>query len=781
MRVRGVALLLLAFFGGAGASAIRPITFAVTIPYDSAWRHANYAMEFDVHVDRVTLRYHAVDGTIHIIRSGMLVPVADRPIRRAIPTIAVPADAAPNRPLQLTLTSEIDHPLIRILPSGVLTQADAARLMNLDFPLLLFAGLFLALAIGNLTLFASFRDRAYIAYAGVMFSVAFIAVRSSPDLFWTWLFPYLSIRYINVYDTSILLYSICLVAFTRGFLSTKHVIPRYDRFLVAMYFVFVAIEVLALYGLSSVHLGGIELVDAIYVAFLLVPLVGGILALRAGSDAAKFYLIASAGLYASLILMDTLAFFGHMYPLIIFFGFAWEGMWLIAALGERVRRLDRAALDLAQEQAAAALHDSLTGLANLRKIEMDLRQAVPPFTLVYVDLDHFSVINATAGHEAGDRILIAVAQRLDHFVRPGDTLARTSGDEFAFLLRLQTPEAAVQSANDIIAEIAREPFTRDHQTFSVTASAGCLFVNRTSTPSMLLALADDASKRAKEQGRRRVYFTTEDAAEELTRDPIQWARRTSAALRNDRLTLFYQPIVPLREIAEAARVEILVRLIDEDGTIVESGRFLPAADRFNLTAAIDRWVIRHALPIVAPLVDAGKLRSVSINLSGNALQDAGLADFILAEVRASRIKPSALTFEITETVVLSMLGQVRQFMSSLRRYDICFSLDDFGTGTSSLGVLRQLDVDFLKIDGAFVRDCATNAVDAAMLKTIRDLANALGLKTIAEYATDAAIVAKLREIGIDYAQGWAFAKPEPIDRLAGVRALRPADIALPQA
>lgn len=781
MRVPGVALLLLTFITGVGASAIRPATFTIAIPYPNAWRNGNYVMELDVHVDSATLRYRATDGTVHTIRSGMLVPVADRPIKRGVPTIALPADALATAPLQLALTSEVDHPAIRILTLDALMREDAAQREHLDFPLLLFAGLFLALALANLTLFASFRDDAHVWYAGVMISVAWIALRSSPQLFWAWLFPHLSVPHLVVYDSSILAYSICVIAFTRSFLSTRKTIPQYDRFLVSMYFVFVAVEVTAHYGLSSVRFGGIELVDALYIAFLLVPYIGGILALRAGSPAARFYLIATGGVYVSLVIMDTLAFFGHTYPLIVFFGLAWEGLWLIAALGDRVRRLDKAALDLAQEQAAAALHDPLTGLANRRKIEMDLRETPPPFALVYLDVDHFSLINATAGHDAGDHILAGLTDRLDRFVRAGDTLARISSDEFAFLLRHRTLHGAQQVAYDTVAEIAGEPFVRDRQTFSITASAGCLFVNKRSSPSMLLAMAADASACAKEHGRNRVYFATDDAAEETTRDAMQWARRTSAALRDDRLALFYQLIVPLRERADGARVEILVRLIDEDGSIIESPRFLPAADRFSLTASIDRWVISHALPIAAPLVDAGTLMSVSINLSGNALQDPGLAEFILSEIRASGIRPSALTFEITETVVLSMLGQVRLLMSALRRYDVCFALDDFGTGTSSLGVLRQLDVDFLKIDGAFVRDCATNAVDAAMLKTIQDLAGALGLKTIAEYAKDSAIVEKLREIGIDYAQGWAYAKPEPIRTLADVPTLHPFDLALPQA
>jgi diguanylate cyclase (GGDEF)-like protein len=754
------------------ASAIHPKTVVIAIPYRPEWRTDRYVAEFGMHVDRVQLRYQDTAGARHVIRSGMLVPVADRPVHQAYPAIPIPRDALPGRPLELTITSEVEHPQLRFLSMDQLRNERAARMSWLDFPLLLFAGFFIALALANLALYASYRYRAYLAYAGVMLSAAFIAMRSSPDIFWAWLFPHASVPYVVVHDGSILAYSICLVAFTRGFLMTRKTIPGFDRFLVAMYFLFVAAEAIAHDLLSSVYLGTVELVDAIYISFLLVPFVAGILALRAGSEAARFYLIAFAGVYVCLLIMDTLGLFGHSYPLIIFFGIAWEGLWLMAALGVRIRRLDQAALDLAREQAVAALHDSLTGLANRRKIELDLQDALPPFAVVYLDIDHFSVINATAGHEEGDALLAAIAARLDGCVHPGDTLARSASDEFALLLKNRTVHGAQQTANELVASISRAPFQRDHQTLHVTASAGCLLVSKKSTPSLLIAMADDACHHAKEQGRHRVYVTTDDAAEETTQVALHWVRRTSDALRDDRLALFFQPIVSLHDPSEPPRAEILVRLLEEDGTIVEPAHFLGTAERFNLTASIDRWVIHRALPIVAPIVEAGKLGGVSINLSGNALQDPSLDQYIGAEIKTSGIRSSALTFEITETVVLAMLRHVRQLMATLRRQHVSFALDDFGTGTSSLGILRQLDVDFLKIDGAFVRDCATNPVDAAMLKTIRDLANALGLKTVAEYAKDSASVEKLREIGIDYAQGWAYAKPEPIEALASIDPVR---------
>lgn len=754
------------------ASAVHPKTVTIAVPYRSEWRRDQYVAEFGMHVDRVQARYQTTDGAWHVIRSGMLVPVADRPIHQAFPAIPLPRDALSGEPLQLTITSEVEHPLMRYLSMEQLRNERMSRMAWLDFPLLLFAGFFIALALANLALYASYRDRAYLAYAGVMLSAAFIAVRSSPDVFWAWLFPHVSVPYVVIHDSSILAYSVCLLAFTRGFLSTRKTIPGFDHFLVAMYFVFIAAEMIAHDLLSSVYLGTVELVDAIYISFLLVPFAAGILAMRAGVEAARFYLIAFAGVYVSLLIMDTIGVFGHTYPLIIFFGIAWEGLWLMAALGVRIRRLDQAALDLAREQAAAALHDSLTGLANRRKIELDLQHALPPFAVVYLDIDHFSVINATSGHQAGDALLGAIAARLDGCVHPGDTIARSASDEFALLLKNRTVHGAERTAHELLASISGTPFQRDHQTLHVTASAGCLLVARKSTPSLLLAMADEACHHAKEQGRNRVYVTTDDAAEETTQTALQWVRRTSDALRDDRLALFFQPIVSLHDANESPRAEILVRLLEEDGTIVEPAHFLATAERFNLTASIDRWVIHRALPIVAPIVAAGKLGGVSINLSGNALQDPSLDQYIVAEIKSSGVRSSALTFEITETVVLAMLRHVRQLMTTLRRQNVCFALDDFGTGTSSLGILRQLDVDFLKIDGAFVRDCATNPVDAAMLKTIRDLASALGLKTIAEYAKDAASVEKLREIGIDYAQGWAYAKPEPIEALASIEPIR---------
>lgn len=754
-----------------GASVLHPATIRFTIPYRNEWSAADYLLEFGVHVNRASMRYTSTGGAVRTLTTGMLVPVADRPVRTAIPALPLPRGVRPGTALAVVITTEVDRPAIRAVPLLRLRAEEAGRRRYLDYPLLIFAGIFIALAFGNLTFYASFRSRAYVAYSGVMLSAALIALRSSPDLFWAWLLPHESVRFAAVYDFSVLAYGLCLVDFTRRFLSTRQQFPRYDRFLLAMSCVFVASLLVAQLAFTGAHVGQIELVDLLYVVFILVPFAGGILAVRANYRPAFFYVVAFSGVFVSLMLMNTLAFFGRWYELLIFAGITWEGVWLVAALGDRVRRLDRAALDLAREQAAAALHDTLTGLPNRRKIEMELRDIPVPFALLSIDIDHLSVVNSTTGHEAGDELIVDVARRLERFVAQDDALARVSSDEFALLLRSGGRERATEVAHEIVSAVADEPFERDGRTLRATVSVGCVVVTRTLGPSTILAIAEAACDTAKAEGRNRAYVASGDeAAEESTRVAKHWARRISEALEDDRFALFYQPIVPLASDGGALHIEILVRLVETDGTIVETAQFLPAAERYSLAADIDRWVIRKALPLVAPMLDDGRLDSVSLNLSGNALQDPGLAEFIAAEMDANRIEGKRLCFEITETVVLSMLDRVRSLVTALRRRGIRFALDDFGTGTSSLSVLRDLHVDYLKIDGAFVRDCATNEVDAAMLKTIRDLANALGLRTIAEYAKDDATVARLREIGIDYAQGWAYAKAQPIESLSAVPA-----------
>jgi len=294
-------------------------------------------------------------------------------------------------------------------------------------------------------------------------------------------------------------------------------------------------------------------------------------------------------------------------------------------------------------------------------------------------------------------------------------------------------------------------------------------------PSSLLALADAACAQAKDGGRNRVHFVSDELSAQRARNEMTWVSRIADAFENDRFRLYFQEIVALaRNAPRETRVEVLIRMHDADGTVTEPSQFMPAARRYDLVAQIDKWVIATALPALAPAVARGDLASVSLNLSGGALNDADLAGFILREIERSGMQASALCFEITETVAMSSLPAVKALMRTLRPHGVKFSLDDFGTGTSSLALLKSISVEYLKIDGSFVRHCPTQTIDMAIIEAVQRVSRVMGLKTVAEYVADDAIVECLRSVGVDYGQGWAFGKAQPIELLtrAGESAAR---------
>lgn len=799
VRVNGVAPS--AFAPDASASLLHPATLTFTIPYDPRWAQPE---GWDVDIDESEysgiLTYRGTDGTTHDVQFGMQVPALERSVKRGRPTVEIPRDVLPGSPLVVTLTGTEARPAIRLVSSKEVTRESFENDRLANVPFILLCGFFLAIALTNVVLFLYSRDAPYLYYSFTMLAAAMVVLRQNPGLFYTLIIPRTSAPVLVVSYLCVFAYVIATVAFTRSFLRTKTLSPRLDRLLVVAAVAYVTFDSVIAIFFTNASIGGLRLsvlgnvADA---AILVAILCVGIDALRRHYEPARFFVVAFSGVVAGVALDSLFAILGLRVTFAPYLGIAWEGLFLTVALADRVRKLslarDAASAQLLSVQASAleeaerhaselervASHDPLTGLPNRRSIERELADLGEPGSdaaldaLAYVDIDHFNVINDTEGHTQGDRLLVLLAQTLEGAVGPADTLARVGGDEFAIILRARSESELRRKCEALRAVIADLKFAGTEQPFPISASVGCAVLRGSIQPAALLALADAACALAKDGGRNRVHFVSDETGAQHARSEMAWMSRIADAFENDRFRLYCQPIVPLAKNAPPERrVEVLVRLLDLDGSVIEPSHFLPAAERYDLIAQIDRWVIATALPLLAPFVTDGTLQSASINLSGGVLRDAALAQFILHHIERSGIRADALTFEITETVVTSGLPALQALMDTLRPRGIRFALDDFGTGSSSLGLLKAISVDYLKIDGSFVRNCATQPIDMAIVEAIRRISQVLGLETIAEYAADEAIVAKLRTAGIDYAQGWAFGKAEPIELLTGAAALR---------
>ncbi len=424
-----------------------------------------------------------------------------------------------------------------------------------------------------------------------------------------------------------------------------------------------------------------------------------------------------------------------------------------------------------------ASHDSLTGLLNRRefqrRLEFALSTAVSDETehaLLYLDLDKFKVVNDTCGHAAGDQLLIQLTQVMRERVRTGDTVARLGGDEFGILMLNCAQEKAHAIAEELREQVSSFRFTWENEVFQVGVSIGLVAItpenaNRESS----LSLADAACYAAKEGGRNRIYvYDVQDQAFADRFGQVVWANKITRALEEDRFLLVAQKIQPIQGRAgEEAHYEILIRMLDEEGKLVPPGIFLGAAENYGLMHDIDRWVVDHVLDWCREnprrLDSIGKL---AINLSGLSVTDARFRDNMLATIRDSGINGNKLCFEFTETAAISNFEAARKFIEVLRTTGCKFSLDDFGTGMSSFAYLKNFPVDYLKIDGVFVRNIADNDIDAAMVRSITEVGHALGMQTIAEFVEDEASRKVLEEIGVDFAQGYGIAKPVELDELS---------------
>ncbi len=431
---------------------------------------------------------------------------------------------------------------------------------------------------------------------------------------------------------------------------------------------------------------------------------------------------------------------------------------------------------LSTELSYQATHDALTGLVNRREFEARIEYALDgtwrngkEHAVCYLDLDQFKVINDTCGHVAGDELLRQVANVLRTKVRASDTIARLGGDEFGLLMENCPLAQSQRVAESFRAAIEDFQFVWDDKRFRVGVSIGLVPVNGDSASvTEVLQQADTACYAAKDLGRNRVHIFLRDD-EELTKrhGEMQWVTKIQAALETDQFRLYVQPIVPvIGDRSQYEHYEVLIRMIDESGADVPPGAFLPAAERYNLAAQVDRWVVSHLLEwAVQNPQEFARFDMCSINLSGLTLADESFLGYVIDLLRAARVPSSKICFEITETAVISNLSQASRFISTLKALGCLFALDDFGSGLSSFAYLKNLPVDYLKIDGMFVRDVHTDPLDRALVRSINDVGKVMGKKTIAEFVENDDILRVLAEVGVDYAQGYGVGKPFPLSLL----------------
>ena len=433
--------------------------------------------------------------------------------------------------------------------------------------------------------------------------------------------------------------------------------------------------------------------------------------------------------------------------------------------------------ELSRQLSYEASHDALSGLINRREFEIRLQRALDSaqatatsHAVCYLDLDQFKVINDTCGHVAGDELLRQLAQLLQSRVRSNDALARLGGDEFGLLLHDCSMADALGIANALLRAVEQYQFVWGASTFTVGASIGVVPLSGNFRRiTQVLQAADAACYAAKDQGRNRVHVYQEDDAVVAQRHgEMQWVARVKRALTENRFLLEAQPIVPiLTEPPPALRsYELLLRMRELDGSIVPPGAFLPAAERYNLTQRLDRWVISSALHwLAANPATTERIGRVYVNLSGDSLGDPQLHDFIRAVLDETRVAPTKVGFEITETAAIGNLTRANQLIAELRRLGCAFSLDDFGSGVSSFAYLKALTVDWLKIDGLFVGNIVHDRVDYEMVRSITDIGHVMGKKVVAESVESTAVLDRLKQIGVDYAQGHALGAPVGLSNL----------------
>jgi diguanylate cyclase (GGDEF)-like protein len=438
-----------------------------------------------------------------------------------------------------------------------------------------------------------------------------------------------------------------------------------------------------------------------------------------------------------------------------------------------------AAHAISEQLSHDASHDPLTGLKNRREFETRLQHALElshatgaVHAICFLDLDRFKVVNDTCGHVAGDELLRQLGQLLPTKVRSADIVARLGGDEFGILLQNCGPSDALQVANNVLKAVAGFQFVWGPHVFDLGVSIGVVVINsHFKRMAQVVSAADAACYAAKDGGRNRVVMYQEDALSTARqRTERDWVARAKRALAENRLFLEAQPIRPLAlNSRQLPHYELLVRMRDDSGRAVPPGAFLPTVERYNLSVPYDRWVIAATLKWMHEHETAlARVARFFINLSRDSVVETGTGAYIRNALAEAGVDPQRIGFEVSEKVAIANLTQANHLFGELRRMGCSVSLDDFGSGVSSFAYLKALGADFLKIDGMFVGNISQDKVDYAMVRSITEIGHVMGKQVIAESVETDAVLEKLGEIGVDYAQGFGVGAPRPIEEITSV-------------
>jgi diguanylate cyclase (GGDEF)-like protein/PAS domain S-box-containing protein len=421
-----------------------------------------------------------------------------------------------------------------------------------------------------------------------------------------------------------------------------------------------------------------------------------------------------------------------------------------------------------------ASHDALTGLINRGEFENSMVGTLEKtrdsndetHALLYIDLDQFKVVNDTFGHTAGDALLGQLSEQIQTKIRSTDLLARLGGDEFGILLEHCDKERAIEVAEAIRGSIEGYRFEWQDSFTTIRCSIGVVMItSENADVASVMSSADVACYSAKDMGRNQVHLY-KDSDASMRHEEMKWVSRITSAVEEDRFELFFQPIIGIGKEYGKSRghYELLLRMRDENGELVGPDQFIPAAERYNLMSTLDRWVVQEALTELADRNDEGEARyTLAVNLSGTSLSEDRFLQFVIDELEKNKLPNGAICFEITETAAISNLSRVVHFMRELKKLGCKFSLDDFGSGLSSFTYLKNLPVDYLKIDGQFIRNVVNDSVDESMVKAISEVGHAMGIETIAERVESKQVLDKLGSLGIEFAQGYYIAKPASVD------------------
>ncbi|NND89225.1 MAG: EAL domain-containing protein [Granulosicoccus sp.] len=423
-----------------------------------------------------------------------------------------------------------------------------------------------------------------------------------------------------------------------------------------------------------------------------------------------------------------------------------------------------------------ANHDDLTGLHNRRSFEQHLQYTIDiaersdnAHGLLYLDLDRFKIVNDTCGHHAGDQLLIQLTSMMQERLRRGDLFARVGGDEFAIIAQGATFQDIQSLAEELRVIVSEYTFRYEEQSFKVSLSIGVTPIDgQVQSMERVLADVDSACYVAKQSGRNRVHITQDDDAEVVMyRSNLAGIQAIRKALADDRLSLFYQPIFHIEERSvKMAHCEILLRIRSENGELYSPARFIPIAEKYNIMTEIDQWVFTHVIEWLAEHQHEHVIPRLLVNLSGLSFADDDFSKFIVERLSQGDVDPSHIAFEISEGAAVRNFEKVSTFIERIRALGCELALDDFGSGFSNFAHLKSLSFDYLKIDGSLVRNIATNDIDRDMVAAINQIGHTVGARTIAEFVEDDAALNCLRDMQVDFAQGYGLRMPTPLSQLA---------------